>query len=249
MNKSHFVRTLRRSLALTLLGSLLSACGGGGDTPAPLSAAGLYESTGSGRAFEVLLLDTGRSYAIYGMTSAAAVPVAGVIVADVAVNGSSFASSNVHDFNIESHTLNTGTMAGTFVAKTSIAATTITSGSTGTSFGASYDVDYEQSPSRAALAGSYAGETADIAGSKASVFTLDASGVLAGSTTAGCSYAGLVTTHSSGNVFDLSVTFQSGCADAGNTLKGHAFVSQNVLYAVVVNSDLSRAVVLAGLKS
>jgi len=251
MNKSCAIRTFPWAAALALLGGMLASCGGGSDAPPALPAAGLYESSGSGsgRGVEALVLDSGRSYAIYGMTSAAALPVAGVVVADIAVNGTSLAASNVHDFNIESHQLDTGTLAGSFVARTSITATTTTSGGTGRSFGGAYNSSYEQSPSLTALAGGYAGETADTVGSKVSVVTIDPLGTLVGSTSTGCNYVGTVTPHRSGNVFDVSVTFRTGCTNEGNTLKGHAFASGNTLYAVVVNGDLSRAVVIAGVKS
>lgn len=239
-------------LAAWLALASLCACGGGGGNPGftPTAAAGLYESTGGATpAFEVLVLDSGRTYAIYGMNATTPVPAGGVIVADASTSGTSFTAANVHDFNLSSHTLSTGTATGTFVAKTSIAGTVTYTGGTSANFGGTYNLNYEQAASLSSLAGTYAGETADLGGTKASAVTVNAAGLIAGTATSGCSYAGIATTHSSGNVFDVTLTFQSGCTESGNTLRGHAFVSRNVLYLVVLNGDLSHGVLFAGVKS
>jgi hypothetical protein len=233
-------------VALTLW---LSACGGGDSGPAT-SAAGLYRgSGGAGRAFEVLVLDSGRYYAIYGLTSASASPVAGVMVGDGATSGTAFDSGNLHDFSIESHTLATATLASTIAPATSINATLTYSGGQSATFNAAFDAGFNQSPSVSMLAGTYVGEIAGLSKTEASGFTLDSSGVMAGSTLAGCSYVAIVLPHAHGNVYDISATFHTGCVEDGKTLKGHAFVSAGVLYAVVVNADLSSSVVFAALKS
>jgi hypothetical protein len=244
-----------RLIASAAVAAALTACGGGGSdsgtTPfTPSAAAGLYEKTGGGvPATEVLVLDSGRVYAIYGMNSTTPVPAGGVIVADATTTGTGLASSNVHDFNLSSHTLSTGTGAGTYVAKTSISITVSYGAGTISTLSANYSNVYEQTPTLSALAGTYGGETGDLGGTKVTAVTLNAAGVLAGSTSNGCVYAGVLTPHAAGNVFDVTMNFQSGCTEAGNTLRGHAFVSNNVLYVVVVNGDLSRGVLFAGVKS
>jgi len=247
-------RLVRHAAAVSMLATLsaLPACGGGGGSSGftPTAAAGLYESTGGATpAFEVLVLDSGRTYAIYGMNSTTPVPAGGVIVADVATSGTTFSASDVHDFNLSSHTLSTGTAAGSFVARTSITGTVTYGGGTTANFGGSYSTTFDQAASLSSLAATYGGETADVGGTKASVVTVDGSGLIAATSTGGCSYAGVATPHGSGNVFDVTINFQSGCTESGNTLRGHAFVSHNVLYLVVVNGDLSHAVLFAGVKS
>jgi hypothetical protein len=247
------MKHLVRHAACVALASALSACGGGGSDNAgftPTSAAGLYERSGGATpAFEVLVLDSGRTYAIYGMNASTPVPAGGVIVTNVATSGTSFTASDVRDFNLSSHTLSTGTAAGSFVAKTSITGTVSYSGGTSAGFGGSYNTAFDQPAALSSLAATYGGETADLSGTKASIVTVDASGLIAGTSTGGCTYAGLAAPHSSGHVFDVTLTFRSGCTEDGNTLRGHAFVSHNVLYLVVLSGDLNRAVLFAGVKS
>lgn len=237
------------------MAAALTACGGGGSDSGgngvtPTAAAGLYEKTGGGvPAIEVLVLDSGRIYAIYGTNSTAPVPAGGVIVADAATTSTSLASSNVHDFNLSAHTVSTGTAAGTYAAKTSVNLTMSYGAGSISTLSANYGNTYEKTPSLSALAGTYGGETGDLGGTKVTAVTVNGAGVLTGATSDGCAYAGVVTPHARGNVFDVTMNFQTGCAEAGNTLRGHAFVSNNVLYVVVVNGDLSRGVLFAGVKS
>ena len=246
-------RPFVRHAAAVVLGAALSACGGGGSSSAgftPTAAAGLYESTGgSTPAFEVLVLDSGRIYAIYGMNPTTPVPAGGVIVGDASTSAGAFTVGSVHDFKLSAHTLSTGTASGSFVAKTSIAGTVAYAGGTTASFGGTYNVGYEQAASLAQLAGTYGGETADLGATQAAAVTVNPAGLIAGTSTGGCSYAGVASPHASGNVFDVTMTFQSGCTESGNTLRGHAFVSRNVLYLVVVSGDQSRGVLFAGVKT
>ncbi|RQP21997.1 hypothetical protein [Piscinibacter terrae] len=235
-----------------LLSGLLASCGGGGSDAGftPTAAAGLYEvSGGSGPAQEVQVLDSGRFYVIYGMNSTTPVPAAGVMVADASTSGLTLSAGSLHDFNFGTHAVTAGTASGSYVAKTSIAGTASLTGGATTSFGGSYNTNYDQSASLSSLAGNYAGEAAELSGTNVAAITINSAGLIAGTSNGGCTYAGLASPHSSGNVFDITLNFQTNCAENGNTLRGHAFVSRNVLYLVVVNGDTSRAVLFAGLKS
>jgi hypothetical protein len=91
--------------AISALAILLTACGGGGGSagggPVQASPAGLYNGTGATRAFTVLVLDTGRYYALYGPTGGSTSVIAGVIVGDGTASGSTFASANLHDFSLK----------------------------------------------------------------------------------------------------------------------------------------------------
>lgn len=244
---------IRLLLSMLSMSGLLAACGGGGSSDAgftPTAAAGLYEvSSGTGPAQEVQVLDSGRFYVIYGMNSTTPVPAAGVIVGDASSSGLSFTAGSVHDFNFGTHAVTAGTASGSYVAKTSITGTATLSGGATTSFGGSYNTSFDQTASLSSLAGSYAGETAELSGSKVAAITINSAGLIAGTSNGGCTYAGLASPHSSGNVFDITLNFQANCTENGNTLRGHAFVSHNVLYLVVVNGDMSKAVLFAGVKS
>lgn len=235
-----------------LVPGLFAACGGGGPDAGftPTAAAGLYEvSGGSGPAQEVQVLDSGRVYVIYGMNSSTPVPAAGVVVADASTSGLSFTAASLRDFNFGTHTVTAGTASGSYVAKTSITGTANFDGGATVSFGGGYNASFDQAASLSSLAGSYGGETAELGGTKVAAVTINSAGLIAGTSNGGCTYAGLASPHSSGNVFDITLNFQANCTENGNTLRGHAFVSRNVLYLVVVNGDMSKAVLFAGLKT
>jgi len=242
-------RGLHTTLALGLCAAL-AACGGGGDNAGPASSlAGLYEgSGGSDRASEFLILDGGRYYLVYGMNSTSAAPVGGVIVGDGSASGNAFASGNAHDFDLQSNTLLTGTLSSTIAPKASASTALVRSDGTGATFTGIFNATSDANASLSALAGTYAGEIAGSSGTDASVLSVDASGVLAGATSASCSYAGLALPHGSGNVFDISLTFRTGCANAGSTLHGHAFLSGKVLFAVTVSGDLGTVALFSGVK-
>jgi hypothetical protein len=243
---------IRFLLPVILTFGLLSACGGGGSDAGftPTAAAGLYEvSGGSGPAQEVQVLDSGRFYVVYGMNSTTPVPAAGVVVGDASTSGLNFTAGSLRDFNFGTHAVTAGTGSGSYVAKTSITGNASLTGGGTINFGGSYNTSYEQAASLSSLAGSYAGETAELAGTKVAAVTINSAGLIAGTSNGGCTYAGLASPHSAGNVFDISLNFQSNCTENGNTLRGHAFVSHNVLYLVVVNGDMSKAVLFAGVKS
>lgn len=232
--------------------ALLAACGGGGDDAGsgPNVAIGLYGGTsGADRAVRALVLDTGRSYLIYGRTSASVIPLAGVVVGDVSVNGTAVGSTNMRDFNVESHVSSPATMAATVAPRVSLNGTLTGAAAAIASFSLAFDTASDTAPSLGALAGAYVGEMAELAGSQPAVLNIDDSGVLAGTTSEGCEVVGIATTHGSVNAYDITVTFRQGCSEAGHTLKGHAFRDGSRLYAVVVSSDLSRAVVWGAVKS
>ena len=239
-----------QSIVAVVCCSALLACGGGADSPGPAaSLSGLYEgSGGSNRASEFLLLDDGRYYLVYGLSSASAAPVGGVIVGNGSANGSDFASSNAHDFNLQSRTLFAGTLNSTVLPKASASTTVVRSDATRAAYTGTFNAASDANASPSALVGTYAGEIVGLGGTDASAMTVDATGVLAGTTLGNCSYFGLALPRSRGNVFDFSLTFRTGCANAGNTLHGHAFLSGKALYAVTVSGDLGTVALFAGVK-
>ncbi|HEX6704878.1 MAG TPA: hypothetical protein VF169_08980 [Albitalea sp.] len=243
---------MSRHLAATALAccALLTACGGGGgDAGAAAPIAGLYEgSGGSNAASELLILGSGRYYLVYGLSSASAAPAGGVIVGDGTASGSGFASTNAHDFNLQSHTLLTGTLNGTIAPRASANMALLRSDGTGASFSGGFDIASGTAAKVSDLVGTYGGELAALAGTQASVLTVDASGALAGGTTGSCTYAGLALPHSEARVFDITLNFQAGCPNAGSTLHGHAFLSGKKLYAVVASGDLAAVALFAGVK-
>jgi hypothetical protein len=242
-----FMKSIRTALIVCC--ATLVACGGGGDAGPVASLAGLYEgSGGSNRASEFLVIDDGRYYLVYGLSSASAAPVGGVILGDGSANGSTFASSNAHDFNLLSRTLLTGTLNSTVVPKASASTALVRSDMTSATFSGTFNGASGVDASATALMGTYAGEFAGLGGTDASVLTVDALGVVAGTTSGSCTYAGLALPRSHANAYDLSLTFGTGCANAGSTQHGHAFLNGKVVYAVTASGDLATVALFAGIK-
>jgi hypothetical protein len=242
------MKSIRTALVVTCCAALV-ACGGGGDPAPGAPLAGLYEgSGGSNRASEFLVVDDGRYYLVYGLSSASAAPVGGVVVGDGSASGSTFASSNAHDFNLLSRTLVTGMLNSTVVPKASASTVLVRSDTTSATFAGTFNGASDTDASPTALMGTYGGEFAGLGGTDASVLTVDALGVVAGTTSTNCIYFGLALPRSRGNVYDLSLTFRTGCANAGSTQHGHAFLSGKVVYAVTVSGDLGSAALFAGIK-
>lgn len=242
--------TLRTFCAVIACCAFVAACGGGGSaSPAGPAAAvaGLYEGRGgSARASELLILDDGRYYLVYGLTSVSAAPLGGVVVGSGAANGTGFASTDAHDFNLLTRTLATGTLTTTTVAKASASSTVVHADTSTSTYAGTYDAASQTSASAALLAGTYAGELAGLGGTDASVFSIDALGIIAGTTSGSCTYAGLALPRSRGNVYDLTLTFRAGCASAGSTLHGHAFLSGKTVYAITASGDLATLAAFAG---
>ena len=237
---------------MSALAILLTACGGGGGSagggPVQASPAGLYNGTGATRAFTVLVLDTGRYYALYGPTGGSTSVIAGVIVGDGTASGSTFASTNLHDFSLEAGVISLGTLTSTFAAKTSFNGSVAYSGGQTSVFTGTYNSAYETVPTLASVAGVYSGQVASVAGVETSTLTVNASGALSGTTSGGCSYTGTVEPHAAGNAYDVSTAFGAGCLFSGQTFKGHAYLSGKVLYAVVPKADLSTGALFVGTK-
>lgn len=237
---------------MAVMATLLAACGGGGDDAGsgPNVAIGLYGGTsGANRAVRALVLDSGRSYVIYGRSSASAIPLAGVVVGDVSVNGTAVGATNMRNFDVESHQLLPATLAGTVAPRVSLSGTLTGAASAIASFSLAFDTAHDTAPSLGALAGAYVGEMAELAASQPAMLNIDSSGVLAGTTSAGCEVIGFATPHGSGNAYDITVSFRTGCTEVGHTLKGHAFRDGSRLYAVVVSSGLDRAVAWVAVRS
>jgi hypothetical protein len=245
------MKSIRTASAMAVaLSAALVACGGDSSGPGPASSvAGLYEgSGGANRASELLILDEGRYYLVYGLNSASAAPVGGVIVGSGSPSGDTFASSDAHNFDFQSNTLRTGTLKSTVAPKASASTSLVRSDGSGASFAGTFNGASDTDASLSALAGTYGGEITGLNAIDASVLSVDGTGILTGATSGSCSYAGLAQPHGRGQVFDVSLTFRTGCPNAGNTLRGHGFLSGKVLFAVVVSGDLGTVTLFSGLK-
>lgn len=107
---STLFRLLRLGTAPALASALLVACGGGGDgggsanSASVASAEGAWQGTLSGsssQAFQMLMLEDGEFWTLYGTPSGGRFLVAGFVQGNVGVSGSNLQSSNAKDFGTD----------------------------------------------------------------------------------------------------------------------------------------------------
>ena len=210
---------------------LLAACGGGGDggskieTAVP-SAEGAYGGTLTGStstAFNMLVLENGDFWALYGTQSSTAFGVAGFIQGSGTSNSGSFTSASTKDFGYAPARAGTVTATYDATAKT-ISGTTTTGTSTvgfsgGPIVGSLYD--YNTAASLTTVTGSWS--TTSVTGEGVAI-TVAASGTFTAASTLGCNFSGTITPRASGkNVFNVAMTFGAApCALAGQSATGIA---------------------------
>lgn len=214
--------------------ALISACGGGGGSSTPAATTpttssspipeGSYTGTLTGSknsAFQLILLENGDMWGIYGSRPATGFSLAGFAQGTVVANNGSLTSSNARDFGFVPpqnasmsaiYNTTTKTIGGIFP----IAQSTVNF--TGT---AEPLYVYDQLPSIAGAAGSW--QMTSVLGE---VFTINlaATGPFSGTSDRGCSITGGVSPRASGkNVLNLAVSFgPAPCVLAGQTLNGIA---------------------------
>lgn len=194
---------------------ILAGCGGGGSTtptPAPIVAAaeGVFAGTLTGSrstAFNLLVLENGDFWTLYGTQSATLFSVAGIVQGTGTSNNGSFTSSNVKDFG-QNPAVN-ATLSATYspTAQTISGTVSSSSGNVGFSGGPLTNSTYNYATPAvlSSIAGSWSvtstsGETISI--------NISNSGVTTGTGSSGCNFSGTVTTRPSGkNVFNTTLTF------------------------------------------
>lgn len=230
------------------LSCLLSACGGnggggsggsadagnnpGGGASVVVSTAqaeGAWSGTNSlGNSFDMLLLENGDLYQVYGTpSSTGGFTALGFVQGRYTVNGSNL-EAQFSQYNYVGAKLD-GTLSATVAAGTSITGSAANAAGTSTvtfsaqpSFTRYPSYHYNQPAAISDISGPWTagyllGQSAPF------VFDIDAAGLLSG-TNLGCSFTGSITPRSSGkNVFDVSVVFgTSPCAVPGDTASGVA---------------------------
>lgn len=208
-------RSVFRAISIVVaISGLITACGGGGGSdPAPTtgpSAEGVYGGTLTGsasNAFNLLVLENGDYWSLYGVQGATVFTVAGFVQGTGSSNNGNFSSSNGKDFGFFPAV--SGSVNATYnaTAKTISGTTTNSSGSStfngGPIAGSLYN--YDATATLSTVAGSWTttsltGETVTISIAAGGTFTAVSSG--------GCRFSGTVTPRASGkNVFNTSLTF------------------------------------------
>ena len=232
------------ALAMSLL---LTACGGGGGggggtPPTQQSAEGVWvgsttSSSGTSPAIG-LILDTGEYF--FGTGS----DYSGVSFGTASVSGATITSSNMQDYYPSLSSLVSGSFTGTVTTNSSMSVNVseVYNGTTYTGTGSfTFDATYNEPSSLATIAGTYVSPNAF---GSSYTYTVDANGVLTGSST-NCSFAGQLTIRNSAkNIYNLSLTTGN---TAGHTCAVGARTLQGAATYVVMPGRTRRALVLIGL--
>ncbi len=232
MNLVQYARSIAPATAASAVALLLAACGGGGGDsggPAPSNgptAEGAYSGTltgGSGNAFQLVVLENGEYWALYGTAISNAFIVSGFIQGNGTSNNGTFTSNNARDFGFAPSIAGTINATYTTSPRTINGTASNSAGSVsfsgGTTAGSTYDYDAQASIS--SIAGVWNLTELDGEGI---VLNVSSSGSFSAQSSQGCSFSGTVTPRASGkNVFNLAFTFgASPCALPGTAASGIA---------------------------
>jgi len=222
--------------ALTLTLPLwLSACGGGGSgepaaalTPPSENVQGIYTGTSNNPEapdFDLLVLEDGSLWAIYGTRFSNALSVTGFVQGDASFKDGQLSSSNIRDHGFVP--AEPARLTGTYTdaVAPSVSGQLRYSNST-VSFSARANTAaaqaYDTPASIADISGTWTLDLTD--GERASI-NISAVGAIGGSATSGCRFSGQATPRPNGkNVFNVSIVFNndSRCALPGQTGTGVA---------------------------
>lgn len=239
---------------------LLAGCGGGDDYyddgyppgPALDRAAGFYEGVNaSNRHVSVIVIETGRYYVLYGPTGIpSSAQIEGVLVGDGTASGSTFSASTLQNLNFTNQTNVAGAMTATFLLRSYFDANLAYVGGATDAFNSDYSFRYEDVPSLSLVAGNYSGQLASIVGVPNANMTISASGAVSIAATGGCYAGGTILLHPFGNVYDVTLTFGTGCPAEGLTLSGHAKydTTTNSLTAITTTPGITNTVLVVATK-
>jgi len=262
LSSSRLPRTTLASATAFFAALTLSACGGGGSdnnsgpplTPPPAVNQGVYAGTTSNPsapAFELLVLEDGAVWSIYGTQTPSAFLVQGFVQGQAGFNAGKVTSSNIRDHGV--FPAAAGKLSGTYDATPSVSGQiTYPSGTVSftSSAIASSTYNYQSAAQLSDVAGSWSvnlttGETASL--------TISNTGVVGGVSSLGCNFTGQVAPRASGkNVFNVSLTFSSApCALPGQTATGVGLSyptgsSQRQLIVLVQDTSRSAGVAAFG---
>ena len=116
------------------------------------------------------------------------------------------------------------------------------------SFNTTFNSLYNETPSLSSVAGTYDGQLDSIVGPVFNTVNIDSAGVITASG-GGCEATGTITPPSTGNVYDVQITFgTTDCALPNQTVSGAGTYdpSENFLIIALVTSDRSNGAVYTG---
>jgi hypothetical protein len=211
--------------AAMVTAAMLAGCGGDDAVDPGPTAEGVYGGTltnSASNAFNMLVLENGEYWSMYGMGTAGAFSVAGFVQGTGTSNNGSFSSSTAKDFG-EAPAV-AGTVSATYDATAKTIAGTVTSAAGSVTFsggpipGSLYV--YNMPASLATISGLWS--MTDLNGDAVTV-TISSTGALA-ATNLACSFTGTVAPRATGkNVFNVALRFgPAPCDLAGQEATGIA---------------------------
>ena len=223
---------IRLTLCGLGLGLLLVACGGttGGaeTTPPPPSAVaeGAWSGTASGNSFDMLVLENGDLYAMYGNATSSIFQALGFIQGGSTLSGNTLQVAQLTEFHFNNTAIlrTSGALSATVVTGVSLSgsssAGTAVANFAATPTSASYSsYQYNQAAQVSDIAGAWSGFFLD---QTTTLFSIDAAGALSGSN-GSCSFTGSVTPRPSNkNVFNVVLNLGPLCTAANLSTAGVA---------------------------
>lgn len=210
--------------------SLLNGCGGGGNSSPAASNTipeGLY--LGSSTYFpyllaDVLVLENGSYYALYGVQFNAGLMVSGFFEGTVSGSNGVISSANPVE-HVSLYTFSNGSFSGSYVPETSVDIDVqgfVGAGTFSTVKPANTTYNYASAANINDVAGSWSLGTIDGAGANMIISTNGT--FTATATSNGCSYSGTISPRPSGkNVFDITLTYGAApCALPNLSISGIA---------------------------
>lgn len=249
---------LVRKAAAGALVLFLAGCGGGGGGSdnegdnGPNAAQGLYIGTSSdGRAITGFIFADGALWMVYSTQSNDNV-VAGFVRASASASNGNLSLSSGRDYNLEGLGVTPFNGSGTYNEMTSIAGTLSFSGGGSLGFTGTYDDAYNDTPTIAAIQGTYSATAGSPSFTDTVTFTVNSSGAVSGSSISfDCDFTGQATPRSDANAYNLQITFDgSECAAPGETVRGVAAYNpaEQQLIGLLTLSDRSDGAVFIGNK-
>lgn len=239
-------------LAAIALAFTQYGCGGGdGDVSSPVTdAQGAYGGqTNKNQAVVAVVLDDGSFYALYANPNSSGFN--GVIIGNVEASGGTLSSSNVIDYDLTKMQTHKTAISATYAPKGWLNGTLSYPGANGNSitFTTDYDTDYGKTPTLAAIAGTYGGETKGLNTSSPAGVSIATDGFIAFNSGT-CKAKGTIAPRTSGNVYSLTLNFDESpsCTYSGQMLSGIALQDDDVVIMVARASDTSHPLLFLGFK-
>jgi hypothetical protein len=208
---------------VSVVSSLLLAACGSGDSAGP-TAEGLWiGSMNNSRSVTGLVFDDGAFYLFYSTAGNPAV-IAGVVQGNGNSDNGTFSSTNARDFNVEGSGVLAPTFSASYQARQSLNGTIGYTTGGAVTFTSTFNAKYDNTPSLAALAGTFSGVVFTTHTNENSTIVISSAGAITGTGTSGCTVTGTVTPRARGNAFNTSLTFGGApCIFPNQTMTGVAY--------------------------